>query len=148
MNRLIDKILNEAKEMNDDPFFQPKNIEERGEERRKEIIKKIKLGLQNIRKDYKNKDWDSLEEKLFLKLFSKFYLSINHNKIYDLRSKNDKIMCGFDLQYYYFWVSYKFVWSVFEKRFNYEDDEIKSFINDMLKKHFKLKEFTPKEYTR
>lgn len=65
--------------MNDDPFFQPKNIEQRGESRKREIEKrkknvfsKIKLGLQNIKEDYENKKWNSKEEKLFLELFLNF----------------------------------------------------------------------------
>lgn len=146
MNRLINKILKEAKE--DDLFFQPKDISGRDEKlkrQREDILQKIELGLENIKVDYENKNWWSGEEKLFLQIFSEFHLDKRYDKFYEgyvLKNKKGRRTCTFNLKYHEFWVSYDHIWTIFGKKFDWDYIEMQSFVEDMLKKHFKVNEFT------
>lgn len=151
MNKLINKILKEATK-DDDPFFQPKDISKRKEEKKKrqeELLSKIKLGLQNIKVAYENKNSSSESEKLFLKIFSKFHVNEKYDKTWDgyfLGNKDIKKICLFDLQYHRFWILYDHVWMIFRRRLNWNDDEIEGFMKNMLKEYFKLYEISPKSW--
>lgn len=79
----MNKMFKESDETNDDPFFQPKDIEKREEEeskKREQLASKIESGLQNIKIAYENKKYESKEEEIFLKMFSNFHLSKKYNK--------------------------------------------------------------------
>lgn len=150
MHEFINKILKEAeKAMNDDSFFKPKDIKKRMEgenKKRKELTSKIKLGLQNIKEAYENKDWNSEQEKLFLQIFFKLRLDEKYNKQwsgYFLKDENNTKKCSFNLKDDRFWCSYEYVWEFFSREFRWNYDEIQQFMKQMLKEHFKLYEFTP-----
>lgn len=131
-----------------DSFFQPKDIEKREKEeegRRKEFSSKIKLGLQNIKSDYENGNWNCRHEELFLQIFSKLNLDEIYNENVDLWIlKNEKSERGyaFNCVYYTFYVSYKHFWKFFKQEIKCEYEDIYLFMEIMLKKYFKLSEFT------
>lgn len=150
MSEFINNMLGESEEnMNDDPFFRPKDMKKREKEeerKRKEILSKIQSGLQNIKISYENKNWDSKKEKLFLQIFSKFHSDGIYNEKYDeysLQDKNNKINCVFNLKNEIFWISYG-NWLFFEKMFDRGYIEIQSFMKQMLNNYFKLYDLTPK----
>lgn len=167
MNKLINKILAESKSKDlreaaesDDPFFQPKDILKRVEERKnrrkkekekqREVLSKIELGLQNIKVAYENKKWESRREELFLQIFFKFHLQGTYNAKYKtwilLNEKNIKVGC-FYVKTERLYISYNHVVKAFadeenkwsEKRWGVK--KFKSFIKRMLDKYFKLNEF-------
>ena len=41
------------------------------------------------------------------------------------------------------WISYWYIWSVFEKKYNMNYNEIEQFMKNMMLIHFKIKETTP-----
>lgn len=139
--------MNKNRIQNDDQFFQPKDIskrEERINAQHEEFLLKIKVGLQNIKQDYKNKNWDSKEEKLFLEVFSKFSLHLTYEWAFDryyLKNRNNKVRCFFDLKHNIFWFSYDHVQSIFRRQFKWQHYEVQFFMKSMLDKYFKLYEF-------
>lgn len=143
------KSLKEAKDMSDDSFFQPKNLRQKEEkvkekERKlKRILSKIRLGLKNIKAAYKNRDWKTKEEELFLKIFSHVQLyKFEHEYFsgYSLMNGEMNEICFFDLKKDIFWVDNNDIWGMFGKKFHWKYNEMQSFIEQMLKKHFKLNE--------
>lgn len=150
MNKFISEILKETKEINDDPFFQPKDIQKRNEEerkKRKEILSKIEIGLQNIKIFYENKNYNSEEEGLFLEIFSKLHVNKRYDKRlkrYFLKDESDINICFFDLKNDVFWSSYDCIWKILVKKFHWKYDEIQYFMKVMLNEHFKLNKFTPR----
>jgi hypothetical protein len=52
-----------------------------------------------------------------------------------------------DLKNANFWLDYDKIWSVFESKFGMNYNEIKSFMNGMVEKHFKMKGFTTVWFT-
>ena len=149
MNKFISNILKENDE-NIDDFFKPKNLKSREERHLKEIQEfpsKITASLSKIKSDYENKKWDSKPEKLFLELFSKLHVDEkydeNHEGYY-LANNENKIRGFFSFKYQEFFISYDYIWVIFEERFLWNYDEIQSFTKDMLNEHFKLNGFTPR----
>ena len=153
MNKFIDKILREAEDSSDD-FFQPKHVEKRKEDFKREFDKKKRgalskliKGLEEIKIVYKNKDWKDEKERLFLELFSKLHVDAKFYKSdyrygYFLSDSNDIKTCFYDLKSNRFWIDYASIWRVFETRFDMNDDDIQSFIDKLLKEHFKLYDVT------
>lgn len=145
MYKFVNKILREAEE--DDSFFQPKNQrrDKKAGEWKKGFLSKIELGFQNIRRDYKNKDWDSKEGELFLQIFSKLHVNKKYSeywKGYVLKNKNNKIMCVLNLKNDIFRISYEYIWSIFMHELSWQYYDVQLFMKDMLDKYFKLYEFT------
>lgn len=102
--------------------------------------------MQSIKIVYKSKNWDSKEEKLFLKIFCTLHLIEEYNRHWNgylLKNENNGNACFFDLKNDIFWSSYDDIWGVFKKRFHWNYDEVQQFMKNMLKIHFKLYEFTP-----
>jgi hypothetical protein len=139
----------EAEEFNDNnDFFKPKGIKQRikkQEEERKILCSKIELGLENIRTAYKNKEWKSEPEKLFLEIFSKFSLDKEYDKNWEgcyLLDGDNKRRVFWDLKHYDFCLSYGYIWDIFQNKFDWNYDEVQSFMKDMLNEYFKLGSFT------
>jgi hypothetical protein len=63
---------------------------------------------------------------------------LNQNKII----ANYRFVLEQDLKNADFWFDYDKIWSVFESKFGMNYNEIKSFMNGMVEKHFKMKGFT------
>ena len=155
MNKFINNILKEAEDSSDD-FFQSKHIEKRKkdlkkglEKKKKEAIYKLTKGLEKVKIAYKSKDWKDDKEELFLELFSKLRVdnNIDQNKYgYILLDSNDIKRCFYNLESDYFWINYASIWRVFETRFDMNDDDIQSFMDDMLEEHFKLYDITAWDY--
>ena len=149
MNNIINKILREAEDSSDD-FFQSKHINKRKKDLEKELDKKKKEALfkltkrlEKVRIEYKNRKWRDEKEGLFLELFSKLhvddvFLKSKYYCGYYLLDSNDKRKCFYNFNNNDFWITYSSIWKVFELRFNMDYHDIQSFMNDMLKKHFKL----------
>ena len=57
--------------------------------------------------------------------------------------KNGKKWFIQDLENKYLWCNYKIVWSVFEKEYNMNYEQIKAFIKNLLEIRLNLKEYTP-----
>lgn len=144
-------MLKEIEDMNDDPFFKPKmqkreeEIKRKEEERRKKFFPKIKLGLRNIKRDYKNKKWSVKGEELFLQIFSKFHLNESYNEYYGkytLENENDEVRCILSVEDKVFDVSYYYIWEVFKNECNFDYEQNEWFIENMFETHFKLNNFT------
>lgn len=88
MKRFINKILNEAKKINDDPFFKPKEIKKREDialKERDEISYKIEKSLQRIKIAYANGIFTDFAHEMFLLFFSElnmFYKRGQYSSIY------------------------------------------------------------------
>ena len=52
--------------------------------------------------------------------------------------KDNKILFDHDLENGYLWCNYELVWSVFEKEYSLDYDEIQLLIKNMMKRYFKL----------
>ena len=153
MSRFVNNILKEAEDSSDD-FFQSKHINKRFEDLKKELEKKkieipskLTKDLERIRISYKNKNWKDEKEELFLKLFSKLHVDDAFYKDkyrygYYLLDSNDKRKCFYNLKNNKFWIDYDSIWIVFEIRFDMYYYDIQSFMDDMLKEHFKLYDVT------
>ena len=94
MSSFIDKILREAEDSSDD-FFQSKHVNKRREiikkknmRKRNKSLSELKVGLENVKVAYNNKDWRNDEERYFLTLFSKLHVD---NKFY--KSKYEEGYC-------------------------------------------------------
>lgn len=131
----------------DDLFFRPKDVSKRDDEiksKRRDAIRKIKLGLKNIEKDSENENWESKEERLFLQIFSNFHLSKIYNKRhceYCFKNENNNVTAYFDLKCNYFYVSNDHVWVLFEEMYLLDDQEIHSFLERMIRKYFEMCNF-------
>ncbi len=105
------------------------------------------------------------KEKLFLKLIGEFEWKYDAQEypsslfgfkgkeilfeIYNSEALNQqKIIANYrfgsgqDLKNHSFWFNYDKIWSVFESKFSMKYTEIKSFMNGMVEKHFKMKGVT------
>jgi len=131
-----------------DDFFKPKNLksrEEKLEKERQTYVDKLKLGLSKIKSDYKNKESHSEFEKLFLELFSQLHVNEKYDEAFDgyfLKNNENETRCLLDLNYKEFSISYAYIWLCFEEKFKWENNEIKSFMENMLNEYFKFNEFT------
>ena len=149
MNRFINKILSEAEDSSDD-FFQSKHVNKRNEDIKKKLDDKrskgpyiLTSGLERIKIAYKNEDWKDDKEKLFLELFSELRVRkrLFKNKYYYgfcLLDANNNITCIYDIKLDAFRIDHRSIWNEFYFIFDMKDDDIQTFINDMLKKYFKL----------
>jgi len=54
--------------------------------------------------------------------------------------KDDKCIFQQDLKFYWFGVSYKLLWSVFENKFGYKYNETRDLIKDIVKEAYKIQE--------
>lgn len=138
------------KEEKDDCFFQPKNIQTRMEkiiELDEKIVAKIKLGLKRIKDDYKNKKWETDEEKLFLRIFSNLYLVETYDKEnmrWYFNDEQNKTRVCLNLEINITYISQEYIWIHFEAY--YKKDIIAKFglirllLKTMFKKYFELKE--------
>lgn len=150
MNKIINQILTESKlkktegQMYDDSFFQPKNIKKRDEEikdMREIFVTKIKLGLQNIKREHKNKDFKSIQEESFLQIFSTLCLDKNYDKKpngYFLENERTIKRCFFDLSHHTLALSYPIWIDHFDDLFSSNIEKFRYFIEKMLEKYFKL----------
>ena len=150
MNKFINKILSEAEDSSDD-FFQSKHVEKRKREfenilnsKKNRVLNKLELGVENIKSAYNNKDWKNEREKLFLELFSKLYIDDDFYQSEDLYGyllyddENNSTCCFYDLKDNAFLTDYNSIWRVFEDQFNMKYDDIRWFMNKMLKEYFKF----------
>lgn len=153
MNKFINKILREAESSSDD-FFKNKLS---GERKKKYLQAKYKIekyliqirnGLRIIKISYKNKDWDNDNEKLFLKLFSRFSIkSVYYDDngpfegIAMVRLNPERGTSMYCLYVYddsMFLVDYWPIWNLFEERMNDDSNKIESFLKNMIKKYFNI----------
>lgn len=150
MHKFINKILNEAEDINDDPFFKPKDLDKKQRDiikkndKAKAFLSKIKIGLHNVKKSYENKRWESEEEELFLEIFSELSFNGYYSNTYEgysLVNKYGNWRCIFNLRNNIFWFSYKHIGSFFYRKFYWGHNEINSFIEQMFNKYFKLNDF-------
>jgi hypothetical protein len=140
----------EAEEDFNNDFFNPKGIKQRiqkQEEERKKFLSKVEAGLKNIKNAYKDKDWKSEPERLFLEIFSTLHLDKKYDKkwngCYLLRTKNNERRIIWDSINHVVWISSNYIWEIIEKQFELNYSETRSFMKDILKKYFKLRTFTP-----
>ena len=160
MSRFINKILREVDNSPDD-FFQSKHIKRRKEQFKKSedmklreskiALEKLRSGMRKILISYRNKDWESEEEEMFVKLFSmlnvdnKFY-SYDYGDIIDSDygyyletiNGNYRQACFYCINKKRFWMSFDLIWNHFAIKFDMDDDDIQLFMNSMLKKYFNL----------
>jgi hypothetical protein len=158
MNKFIKHIIYEAKftlieaEIGNNEnmdFFKPKNIKSRKEKQekfKKEIYSKVEIGLKRVKSAYKNEDWKSPAERMFLRLFSKLEIG---QFIPDEYTISDHII---DLNFIeddnkrvrraYFVISYPLILSVSKinilNNFDMHKDDARNFIKEMVKKYFDL----------
>jgi hypothetical protein len=109
------------------------------------------------------------KEKLFLKLIGEFEWGYDvekyHNSLFGFKGdvflfeiynsealNQQKIIANYrfgleqDLKNHSFWFNYDKIWSVFESKFSMKYTEIKSFMNGMVEKHFKMNGVTTSDY--
>jgi hypothetical protein len=60
--------------------------------------------------------------------------------------KDDSCVIEYNTKSGYLWLSYKDIWSIFEKEYHLKYDEVRSFIKNQVEEHFKCKGVTPKFY--
>ena len=156
MSKFVDKILKEAEDSSDD-FFRSKHINKRKEEIRKrekakrDAFNKKKKGyfyklnkcLERIRIYYKSKNWEDDGEELFLKSFSelfvdnKFYSSMYEHGYILSNIRNNK-MYFYDIINNELWINSDSLWMFLETQFDKSYNDIRTFINKMFEKYFKL----------
>jgi hypothetical protein len=78
-----------------------------------------------------------------LEIFSTLHLDKKNDKvfIYFFLDKEGIKEVAFNLHYMEFECSYPYFWKKFELRFNWNDDEIESFLNKEMRKYFSLDGF-------
>ena len=150
MSRFINKILREAEDSSDD-FFQSKHVNKRIESlrkklerKRREVVSKIKNGLESLNMIHENNTLKDKKELWFLEAFSKLHIvDVYYNDEYKygyfLSDSNDIKECFYDLKNNYFYIDYDFVDDLLiisRLLINYY--YIQSFIESMLKKYFNL----------
>ena len=164
-NEYMNNVLREAEDSSDD-FFQSKHINKRKidfsnamRKRQEESISKLKNGLYKIRIAYQDSIWRSEEEKLFLKIFSRFhlnetlrvYLRCNQYDGFFLLDEHNNMECFYSLVYDELWVDYYMIWQkfCFQLQTN-RYDIIHKFMNEMIKEYFEMSdvEYTFIEYVR
>ena len=149
MNDFINKILKEVEDSSDE-FFQSKHVNKRKEKAKRaerEVLVKLKNGIEKIKMSYNNKNWKNEKEELFLKLFSKLHVDskLYQNEYiyaYFLADSDNKVRCFYDLRSNRFWIDYASIWNVFRKQFNINYRDTQSFVNMLLREYFKLYDVT------
>ena len=133
-----------------DDFFQSKHINkrkeelrERLEENKREVLPKLKNGLEKIRIACDNKIWMNEEEESFLKMFSELHISYGlkqkiHHYGYHLSDLNDRGKAFYDLITDDLLIDYFSICKVFYNQFDMYYADVHFFLEKMLKKHFKL----------
>ena len=151
MSKFIDNILKEAEDSSDD-FFQSKHVNKRREELKSyenKALAKLKNGLENIKIAYGNKDWKDEKEEAFLKLFSELHVNERHYDDFEygyyILDKNNNDVCFYNLKNNIFSISFSSIWSVFRIGFVMKNRDVQLFMNNMLKKYFKLYKVTANE---
>lgn len=149
MSKFINEISIEADDESDD-FFQSKHIIKRKEDFEKmmqekgdEVFSKLISGLKRIKGAYRNEDWKYDKEKLFLEIFSKLHVvdkvyEILHKRGYYLLGFDSEKRCFYDLENDRFIVDYNSIWHIFHKRLSMRYNDVRPFLSEMLKKHFRL----------
>ena len=148
MNMFIDKILREVEDSSDD-FFQSKHINKRlddFEKYKNNIFIKLENGLERIKTAYSKEEWTDNKEKLFLQLFSKLYLDNNFYECnnnyregyYLIKTSSNIKTCFYDLKSNKFFSNYLSIWYKFPSNFFMKYDSTKLFIENMIKKYFRL----------
>ena len=89
------------------------------------------------------------------KEMEEFFLQLSHINELDIKFNfieykdtlfylyKNKCLFDQDKKTMYFYINYDKIWSVFEKEFSLNYQEIKDFMSGMVEKHFKLKDYTP-----
>lgn len=104
-------------------------------------IDKEKSTFDNI--VFKESNTKADKEKLFLELFQNLTMKSDidryPNSVFYFRG--DELFL--EIEKSYLWVSYKHIWTIFEREFSMNYTEIQSFIQSMVEKHFNWKGLTP-----
>lgn len=145
MNEFINNITI-VTENSSDNFFQPKHIIKRikdNEKRDHRIYVNLERGMRKVETVYNNKRYKNEKERLFLEIFSKLHLGKrcvenSFHRGYALFDANEKVICFYELDDNEFWVNNYSVWRMFLLRLIMNQQGIKTFIVDMLRKYFRI----------
>jgi thioredoxin-related protein len=109
----------------------------------KEKIQELEKQIEKLKKEVQKEEG---MEEWFKSLLNGLEIRIYNNEPDSVfYKKNGEIF--FELHQYpdktHFICDYDLVWSVFEKKYKLNDDEIEEFIKSMVEQHLKLSEVTP-----
>jgi hypothetical protein len=126
-------------------FFRPKNLNSRIEKRkreRREIVLNLKKTLEQISLDYKNENWESEPERLFLEIFDNLKFSVsNEDFSFFYFSKKEILVPSSNVLTISFvrklaFLSRSEILKPFRTIFFWKEKEIIKFFREQIEKHF------------
>ncbi len=89
---------------------------------------------------------ESKEEQEFVDIVKDSIIKIDLNDHSIFLIKNEKTLFGYVLKYKYIWFNYNLISLTFNLKYNMNSQQIKFFLEDMIKKHFECTEITDIRY--